>query len=234
MRLAIMQPYLFPYIGYFQLIAAVDRFVIYDDVSFIKQGWINRNRILGNERPLMFSIPLSGAGSHVAIRNVRISQPSYCMWRAKFIKTLEQTYRKAPWYHFAMPLVEDVLTGEPELVSVLATKSIKSVCNYLGISTDVVETSAHYGNNNLKAEERVIDICHQEGADCYVNPIGGTELYSKDSFRKSGITLRFLKSKEITYQQKGSIFVSWLSIIDVLMFNSVETTLALLQQHDLI
>lgn len=232
--IALMQPYFFPYIGYFQLICAADRFIAYDDVTYIKQGWINRNRILANGAPLLFSVPLSGAGSHKLIREVSINSGLYAVWRNKFFKTLEQYYSKSPQYEQVMPVISKVLAGEPHQISSLAIHSIKSVCAYLAISTEIVETASHYGNAHLKAEERVIDICRQESAGVYVNPVGGQELYSRENFSKDGIDLRFLKSGEISYKQFQSPFAPWLSIIDVLMFNKPETTRQFLNSYELV
>jgi hypothetical protein len=231
--IALMQPYIFPYIGYFQLIRAVDRFIVYDDVTFIKQGWINRNRLLANGAPLFFSIPLSGAGSHTLIREAQINNKLYASWRIKFFKTLEQYYRKAPQYEQVLPMIKDVLAGEPQLISDLALCSIKAVCAYLGITTKILETSVNYGNSNLKAEDRVIDICCQEGTQIYVNAAGGQHLYSRQKFSAKGIELKFLNSSNVHYQQFKLPFVPFLSIIDVLMFNTFDVLQEFIAAYDL-
>jgi hypothetical protein len=233
-KVGIMQPYFFPYIGYFQLISVVDKFIAYDDVTFIKQGWINRNRMLANGSPLLFSVPLSGAGSHTLIRDVSINKALYAGWRKKFYKTLEQYYRKAPQYETVLPLIRDVLDSEPQLISIFALYSIKAVCAYLAIKTEIVETAINYNNSNLKAEDRVIDICRQEGAQSYVNAAGGRELYSHYNFERNGIDLKFLRSRDISYKQLGYPFVAWLSIIDVLMFNTPESVYQFVNQYDLV
>jgi hypothetical protein len=219
---------------YFQLISAVDRFIAYDDVTYIKQGWINRNRILANSSPLLFSIPLRGASSNSLIREVDINTALYEVWKIKFMKTVEQYYRKAPCYSLVLPIINAILTGEPQRISILAIRSIKLICNYLGISTDIVESASHYGNSHLKGEARVIDICQREHAQVYVNSIGGQELYSRENFRERGICLKFLQPKDIAYKQFKHSFVPWLSIIDVLMFNMPETISTLVQQYELI
>ena len=222
MKLGIMQPYFFPYIGYFQLISAVDRFIAYDDVTFIKQGWINRNRMLANGSSLLFTVPLSGAGSYTLIRDVSINNALYAGWCKKFYKTLEQYYRKAPHYEKVLPVIKDLLNSEPKRISTFALHSIKTVCAYLAITTEIVETAINYNNSHLKAEDRVIDICRQEGAQTYVNVDGGRALYSHGNFERNGIDLKFMKSRDISYKQLGNPFVPWLSIIDVMMFNSRE------------
>ena len=234
MKLGIMQPYVFPYIGYFQLISAVDKFVIYDDVNFIKQGWINRNRILSNNGPIFFTIPLNSAGSFVLIRDIHLSRDGYHAWLTKFYKTLAQYYRKAPQYETVLPLIREILDNNPEYIAAVATRSIKLICSYLGINTEFTDTATVYKNSHLKAQERVIDICRQESATKYINSIGGIELYSRDCFQAEGIGLEFIKPGEITYCQYNQPFVPWLSIIDVLMFNTPKEIRLLLTNYDLV
>lgn len=234
MKLGIMQPYFFPYIGYFQLINAVDRFIVYDDVTFIKQGWINRNRILTNGSPLLFSVPLRGASSNKFIRDVHIDNVAYVGWCKKFLKTLEQNYRKTPQYENVLSIIKHVLACNAQPISVLALHTIKATCAYLGITTIIVDTAINYNNSHLKAEDRIIDICRQESAQIYVNAAGGRELYSYDNFKSNGIELKFLKSRDISYKQLGNPFVPWLSIIDVLMFNTPETIHEFLDQYELV
>lgn len=225
-----MQPYIFPYIGYFQLINAVDRFVVYDDVTFIKGGWINRNKILLNGAAHVFTVPLKNASSFVTIGKTEINHVLYDGWKNKFLKTLEQAYKKAPFYEAGCVLVTGVLNSNAYTIAELAAKSIKDTCNYLGISTEFVLTATHYGNSELKAEERVKDICRREGANTYINATGGRELYDKDDFEKAGLKLQFIKTHSISYPQLGGEFVPWLSIIDVLMFNSQETIQGFLKE----
>ncbi len=229
MRVAIMQPYLFPYIGYFQLMNAVDRWVVYDDVAFIKQGWINRNRILINGEPQMFTVPLHGASSFVLINQTEINQRIYPIWKSKFYKTLEQSYRKAPNFDVIFPLIKEVLDTEHKTISALALHGLKAVTGYLEISTTIVESSASYNNNDLRGEYRVLDICRQENAMEYINVPGGKHLYDKLEFEKKNIELHFIEPKLMPYNQFKGSFVPWLSIIDVLCFNSKEQIHTLLK-----
>jgi WbqC-like protein family len=233
MTIGIMQPYIFPYIGYFQLISAVDKFVLYDDVMFIKQGWINRNRILLNGEPHVFTVPLKNASSFTAIAQTGINQQLYPGWKTKFFKTLSQAYAKAPQYTRVIELLEEVFYGPWQTIGELASGSVTATCRYLGITTPFVPTAIHYGNSDLKAEERVIDICRREGASVYINAAGGKELYSEDHFSRAGLGLRFIKSGSIVYPQFSATFVPWLSIIDVLMFNTPEDALRLINQYEL-
>jgi hypothetical protein len=233
MKLAIMQPYFFPYIGYFQLINAVDKFVIYDDVNYIKQGWINRNNILLNDKGHQFTIPLEDASSFKTINNTRINKILYPIWIAKFLKKLEAAYKKAPFYQCILPKIENVFEGDYEYISQLNTEVVVEICNYLKINTIIHKTSSTYQNCDLKGSDRVIDICKIENAKIYINPIGGEQLYSKDSFKRGGIDLYFLKTQPISYKQYSNEYFPSLSIIDVLMFNYIDSIRCLLIKYEL-
>ncbi len=232
MRLAVMQPYLFPYIGYFHLLQAADRFVVYDDVSFIKQGWINRNRILVNGAPHMFTMPLSGAGSFTSINAIELGR-EYALWRSKFLRTLMQAYGKAPHHASAMAAVEEVLRPDRTNLSELLVSGLRVVMEYLDIRTELIPGSAIYGNSNLTGQDRLLDICAKEGASDYVNPIGGKELYSKVAFADRGIKLWFVRSLLKAYPQFGGDFQPGLSILDAMMFLPPSELKAMLNDHTL-
>jgi hypothetical protein len=218
MKIAIMQPYLFPYIGYFQLINSADKFVVYDDVTYIKQGWINRNRILINGGASMFTIPLEKASSYRKIHDIKIKD--LYKWRMIFLKTLDQNYKKAPFFKSTYDIVDKVLTSLSTDISRLNLNGISLILQYLDIQTKIVETSRVYDNEYLKSQSRVIDICKRENAKSYINFINGSSLYSKENFLNNGIDLLFINSEPIRYNQYNSKFVPRLSIIDVMMFNS--------------
>ncbi len=227
-----MQPYIFPYIGYFQLINAVDKFIIYDDVNFINKGWINRNRILVNGKDSLFTIPLKEASQNKLINSIEVNWDS--AWKSKFLKTIEQSYKKAPHYQQVLPLIEGLLNTEKSIFSEIIFENLTQVCQYLEIKTEIVPSSSIYHNTHLKAQERIIDICVQEKTDTYINPIGGLELYDKAAFQAIGKELFFIKSKAIRYTQFKNEFVPWLSIIDILMFNSPEHISTLLNDYELV
>ena len=227
-----MQPYIFPYIGYFQLINAVDKFVILDDVNFINKGWINRNNILVNGKANLFTIPLKEASQNKLINEIDIS--SEAKWKTKLLKSIELSYKKAPNFLDIFFLVEDIIKSENYKISDLIVNSLKQIIKYLDIKTEIVSTSSIYANNGLKAQDRIIDICIKENASEYINPIGGIELYNIEEFKKNQIELNFLKSNSITYHQYKFDFVPWLSIIDVMMFNSLDQTKQILNQYELI
>jgi WbqC-like protein len=221
-KVGIMQPYLFPYIGYFQLLNAVDRFVVYDDVAFIKQGWVNRNRILINDHPAYFTVPVKHASSFSLICDTLVDDRHHSRWVEKTLTTFSNTYRRAPEFGQVFPVVEAVLTRQTDRVAELAVASLKAVAALLEIRTEWVESSAQYGNTDLKGEDRVLAICRAEGATEYVNAAGGRELYARDRFEAAGLRLRFIQSAPIEYRQFGSAFVPSLSIVDVLMFNPLD------------
>jgi WbqC-like protein family len=227
-----MQPYLFPYIGYIQLMNMSDKFVIYDDVNFINKGWINRNRILVNGQAFMFTIPLQNASQNKLINEVILEENP--KWREKTLKTIEQAYKKAPTFEVFMPVVKTVFTKNSRTIADLALESLLAIKDYLALSVEIVPSSAIYQNTDLKAQNRILDICKQTGATRYINPTGGMELYSKEDFVKENIELYFIKSNPIHYQQNTSTFVPWLSILDVLMYNDIPTVKAFLNEYELL
>ena len=233
MRLAIMQPYLFPYIGYFQLISAVEKFVIYDDVAFMKQGWVNRNQILLNGRAHLFSVPLNGVSSNQAIRDTAVSHREYPRWKHKFLKMVAVAYAKAPHYERTHALLAGVLDSAPGSIGELATRSILAVCRVLDLPARIEQSSTAYANGHLRAQDRVLDICAREGARLYINATGGRNLYAHDAFVSRGIELRFLRSRLPAYPQFNHEFVPALSILDVLMFNPPETVRGMMTEYDL-
>ncbi|HWB63229.1 MAG TPA: WbqC family protein [Chitinophagales bacterium] len=232
MKIAVMQPYLFPYIGYFQLIDSVDKFVLFDDVNYINKGWINRNRILVNGNAFLFTVPLLGASQNKLINEIELEPGD--KWRGKLLKTITGSYSKAPYYRDALPIIEEIIFNAEKNLSVFLYHSIIRLTSYLGIKTEIVPSSSIYPNQELKGEDRILDICVRETADTYVNPIGGTELYSKEKFSGKGINLFFVKTHEITYKQFDKPFVPWLSVIDLMMFCSKEELAGALANRELI
>jgi hypothetical protein len=233
-KLAIMQPYLFPYIGYYQLMHAVDRFVVADDLTFIKQGWINRNRLLVNGAPAFFTVPLKRHPATALIKDVEIDDGQGKRWRATLLKTLENFYRRAPSFDGVYPLVERVVRGPFTTIADMARASLREVCDYLGVDVSIVESSSVYGNAHLRGQDRVIDTCRVEQAGDYVNAIGGEVLYSREAFLAHGIRLHFVHTGAIEYPQFKTLFVPSLSVIDLLMFNSLPDAKELLNRYELV
>lgn len=222
MKIAIMQPYVFPYLGYFQLINAVDTFVFYDDVHFIKKGFINRNFILSNNGKLLFTIPCKKVSQNKLIKEVELNFDS--KERRKFLSTIQHNYSKAPHFEIIFELLKSMILGSKSVyISELAIESIQLISNYLQIKTDFKKSSEYHAKSQgMEKTERLIHISKSENAKSYYNPIGGELLYSKSIFNTNCIDLYFLKSIPISYKQFNDDFVANLSIIDVLMFNSVE------------
>jgi hypothetical protein len=214
--LAVMQPYVFPYLGYLQLMAAVDRFVLLDDVGFIKRGWIHRNRILVQGGPHRFTIPLVRPSQNRRICDTELAGGP---WRDELCRTLERAYRRAPCFEPAMALVREVLAGGDRTIAELARRSLAAVCAYVGRGVDWVQTSQVYGNAERRGADRILDICRLEGAGTYVNAPGGRDLYDAEAFAAQGVALRFLAPELTPYSQFGNPFVPGLSVIDALMFN---------------
>jgi hypothetical protein len=228
MKIAVMQPYLFPYIGYFQLLNAVDKFVVFDDVNFIKKGWINRNNILVNRQKYLFTVPLKDASQNKLIKEVQIADDG---WQEKFLKTVAQSYKKAGFFDETFALIEKIVRSGESFLAKLILQSLRLLKEALKINAGIVPSSEIYNNRELKAQDRILDICKQEKATEYVNPAGGTELYDRRFFSENGVKLFFLKTQPFSYRQFGDEFVPHLSIIDVLMFNGAAGTSELLSKY---
>jgi hypothetical protein len=219
-KLAIMQPYFFPYIGYFQLINAVDEFVIYDNIEFTKKGWINRNRILVNGVDAYFSLPLKKDSDYLHVKD-RFLADTWDIERKKLLNRITESYRKAQFFKETYEVFEKCIMHEDRNLFNFLLNSVQTIIDYLGIDTKLIISSSIPIDHQLKGEEKVMAICKQQQAGVYINPIGGLELYDKERFKSYNIELEFQKSKEIIYKQFNNEFIPWLSIIDVMMFNSL-------------
>ena len=231
MRVGIMQPYFFPYIGYFQLLNCVDKFVIYDDVSFIKRGWINRNRILINSEPKYITVPLVKQSQNKYINETLVDQTGN--WRKTMLRTLEYSYKKATQFARVYPCIEQVICTPHRTIAGLTLAGVQVIADYLDIETSIVHSSSVFQNQQLKGQDRILDICLQSGATHYVNPENGSGLYSKETFSSEDISLSFLKTSQIEYRQFSDSFFPYLSIIDVLMHNSKAEAIELLGRYTL-
>jgi hypothetical protein len=233
MKLGIMQPYFFPYIGYFQLINVVDKFVLYDEIKYTKKGWINRNRILSNGKDYLFTLPIKNDSDYLDICDRKLAN-NFNIEAKKILNKIEASYRKAPYYEEIYPIISDCLLKKEDNLFNYIYYSIEKIKNYLDIKTELLIYSNLGIKNRLKEEERVIQICKHLEATYYINAIGGVELYNKEIFLKENIKLNFIKSDMIEYQQFDNAFIPWLSIIDVMMFNSKEDIIKMLNSYTLI
>ena len=229
MKLGIMQHYFLPCIGYWQLINAVDKYVIYDDVQFIKGGWINRNNVLINGQKQLFNLLLSGASPNKLINEIAVQDN-----QTKLIRKIELNYKKAPMFQQVFPLFLHIMEHSDKNLAKFIGNSIVEISKYLSIQTEFIYSSTLDKDNTLRAQDKVLDICKLLNAIKYINAIGGADLYSKESFANNGIQLSFLESKILPYKQLNSEFVPYLSILDILMFNSQERVKTMLDNYKLL
>lgn len=234
MKIAIMQPYFLPYLGYYQLIDSVDKFVVYDDIQYTKKGWINRNRYLLNGQPSLFSLPIKKDSDFLNV-NQRFLADNYLEYNTKILRRIESSYRKSPNFDSVFPMIMDIfLYNESINLFNFLFNSIEKITNYLEITTPLIKSSDIEGDDvSLKSKNRVINICNCLNATEYINPIGGVNLYSKEEFKSNRLTLHFHKINNIEYPQFKHLHVPYLSILDVLMFNDIETIKKLIKEYTL-
>lgn len=233
LKVAIMQPYFLPYIGYWQLINAVDKFVVYDNIEYTKKGWINRNRFLQNGKDELFTLPLKKDSDYLHIRDRHLSE-NFEAEQKKLLRRFENAYRKAPNYEEGIVLLKDCLLFDENKLFQYIFNSLKTVCTYLDIKTKLIVSSELEMDHSLRKERRVIAICKALEATDYINPIGGMNLYNKQDFTEQSLNLHFQQVKPYSYTQFDDEFVPHLSIVDVVMFNNKVELNNLIQGMELI
>jgi hypothetical protein len=219
MRVAIMQPYFLPYIGYFQLIANSDLFILYDNIKYTKKGWINRNRFLLNGADATFSLPLRKASDSLDIVDRELATD---FDRERLLNQLAGAYRKAPEFSVTLALLERIVRCEEQNLFRYIAYSIRVICEHLGIITDIKVSSQIAATHSLRGQGRVLSICKAVGAATYLNAPGGRALYDGEIFAEHNIKLEFLAPVIESYPQLGAPFLPALSVVDVMMFNSLE------------
>ena len=225
-----MQPYFFPYIGYLQLMQLVDVFVFYDDAQYMKGGWVNRNRYLLNGTAAWM-------GYTVKKENYKlfINQREYQLSDVNSLKDkLKGAYAKAPYFKSVFPIICSILDFTDGNVASFNQNSLKVLADYLGIQCEFKISSELSKNNNLRGQDRVVDICKAVGATHYINTIGGTSLYSRASFEKKAMTLSFIQAGKFDYKQFNDSHEPYLSIIDVMMFNSLDDISKMMSNYSLL
>lgn len=230
MTLSGNQPYFIPYIGYWQLIKNADVFLIGDDYNYIKRGWVSRNRVLNNGAADYFIVPMFKASDSKNIGEITLLENE----ESKLLRKVDYLYHKAPYFETGYKIMEDIFTFPDKNLAEFLLHSMQVICDYLEIKTPIIKTSTLEGNSEFKREFRIYDQCERFGADTYVNAIGGMELYDFEEFKKRGIKIKFLKTNEITYKQFNNEFVPNLSILDVIMFNSKEEIMKMLDDYTLV
>jgi len=236
-----MQPYFFPYLGYFQLISAVDEMLLYSRVNYIKRGWVNRNRVLARTRgPVYVTVPVRDASAHRLIEDVEIDNST--PWKDKMLNSIYHEYRRAPHFDSVYSFLEALLAAPYEKLHVLNVDTLRAVVSLLGINTDVsvvkeshiaIERALENAPAADRKTQRILELCRHENASQYLNPVGGKLIYDKNVFRRNGVELLFLESIPTPYLQSTPEFVPNLSIIDVLFNCGVEGTRQLLENYDL-
>lgn len=229
MKLGIMQPYFMPYIGYFQLMKAVDKYIVYDDVNYIKGGWVSRNNILVNGEKKLFTISLKGASPNKLFNEIEIGDDF-----RKLMKTLQMNYSKASHYTETMNLLEKIISYPEKQLALFIANSFREILSYLSINTEIILSSDLLKDCSLKGKDKVLHICHILNADTYYNAIGGQNLYDKNEFMDKKVKLFFLETQIKEYPQQSQNFIPFLSMIDVLMNNSVEEINLLLDSYNLL
>ena len=254
MTIAIMQPYFMPYIGYFQAINAVDKYILYGNVNFEKKSWVNRNRLMqrnGAIEPMV--VPLKMKSSNALIKDIAIDYSTD--WQRRLLRSIQTNYGKAPYYEETFSLLTSILSAPYEMLMELNTESIKAVAKHLDITTEIISDNSLYDDMEERLRKsddvyvefpymlktrpnrrtaRVIEMCKREESNHYINAIGGMELYCKEELAQYGIQLEFIKTKPIVYDQFNNKFEPYLSIIDVLMHNGKNKTKQMLEEYELV
>jgi len=233
MKVAIMQPYFFPYIGYWQLINAADTFVVYDNIQFTKKGWFHRNNILINEKKTLFTIPLKKGSDYLDVKDRFLADDSKRQL-IKIVSQIEQSYKKSPYFFDVFPLIKDIFLSDEKNLFNYTLNSIFTICNYLNIKTKMVVSSEITIDHTLRSQEKVIALCKKLNASHYINPIGGVHLYDHNEFKENGIELNFLQAELIEYPQFNNSFEPYMSIIDIMMFNSKDDIIKMLNNFSLV
>jgi len=241
-----MQPYFFPYIGYFHAIHAVDKYIIYENLDYIKDGWMNRNRVLiKNQSPSYLSVMVEGRSSNKKTNEIELN--TSFNWRRKLLNKVFFNYKGSPFFDESYLLIEECINIDSDMLFMYNSKIVKKLAEYLELDTEIQYDNRHFLTLEKKIaagiiddakfeakSKRVFEICKHENADVFVNAIGGRALYDKIQFKENGIDLYFVETEEIEYNQFSANFHPNLSIIDVLMHNGQDRTKDLLNNYKLI
>ena len=236
MKLAIMQPYFLPYLGYFSLIKHTDEFILLDTVQFIRHGWIERNRILKPSDGWQYiMVPLKKYSRETIIKDIEINNDQ--QWKEKILAQLQHYKKQAPYFSNVIDILNEIFSKEYATIVDLNLASLKTVCNYLGINTPIQVFSLM--NIDIEPanapDEWALNICKALGnVDEYWNPPGGQSFFDRKKYENAGINLKFHSAILTDYDQKRNVFEPGLSILDVMMFNSIEEINKMLDNYELI
>lgn len=231
MKTAIMQPYFMPYIGYWQLINAVDNFVLYDDVNYIKKGWINRNRIIVNKKEYLFTLSLDQVSQNKKINELYFhgEKSKHKLW-----KSIEFSYSNSKEWYAVNDILKKIVLNEEMNLSKYIENAVRMVCDYLEINTSIIVSSDIQKNNKKNGQDKIIDICEKLNTDIYINPSGGSSLYNGTIFKEHGMRLKFLIPQLNAYEQNADRFIEGLSLIDMMCCTSQQEIKQQLNQYKLV
>lgn len=229
MKLAINQPYFFPYLGYFSLIDNVDEFILFDTPQFIRHGWIERNQILKpTGEPLYIKVPLIKHKRETPIIDIQIRNSEN--WQDKIFAQLVPYKKWAPFYFEVVNLLKEIFSFETDSITELNYHSLTKVCEYIGIKTPIKiwsKMNVEIGEVR-EADEWALKICKALKADTYINPKDGISFFDVKKYQKENINIQFLDFKVEEYTQLNNEFTPYMSIIDVMMFNDKKSIIEML------
>lgn len=232
-KVAIMQPYFLPYIGYFHLIKSVDEFIIYDNIQYTKKGWINRNRILVNGGDKIITLPLKKDSDYLEVKD-RFLADIWDKEKIKLLNLIQSSYKKSLFYNEIFPIIKSIIESPETNLFNFILNSLQVLNSYLDIDTKITISSNIDIDHTLKSKDKVIALCKKTNANTYINAIGGQELYNVKDFKDKNLELKFIKSDPLIYTQHKNDYIPWLSILDVLMFNGKQNTINYLNKFTLI
>lgn len=234
MKLAVMQPKFFPYLGHYQLVACADKYVFLDDVNFQRNSWFHRNKILINGEMQYFGVQLKKASQNKKLNEIELVDDR--KWRDKLITTVRLSYGNAPYFQDVFPIIENIILDQDiTLLSEISERSVRDISRYLNIDTQFARASEDDDSQHLGSQDRIIAICNKMGATAYYNLPGGRKLYAEDDFKDNNIDLYFIETHDVTYPQfNGLQGNKYYSIVDILMFNAKEEVQRLLQEYTIV
>jgi hypothetical protein len=228
-----MQPYFFPYLGHFSLIASVDRWYVFDITQYTPRTWMNRNRVLHPRGGTQYvTVPLANSSNSIRTSEARVLDPAAA--RQSIVGNLTHYKRHAPYYRSVVALVQEAFdTATNQSLVELNVRGLQTVCRYLGMRFDF-EVCSELDlalPTSLGAGDWAPNICSLVGATSYVNPIGGQGLFDPAEFSRRGVDLYFAKTTEFSYPTTPHQYEPYLSILDVLMWNPPVAVAAAIREH---
>ena len=232
MKISVMQPYFFPYLGYFSLIQDSDVFVVLDNVQYVRRGWMNRNRVIGkNQSPVYFHLSTIKAPQKTMTRQIKIDHNRE--WKKTLLDKLDYYEKSAPYFEETKAMVERLISFETDSLCDMNIHILEELCKFLGITTKFVLASDLEIDESkiIETDDWGLEITKTFGASDYINLWGGRHIYSVNKYNNSNITLKFIENELVYYNQHNEMFIKSLSIIDVLMYNDRAETMDLINKY---